>query len=126
MVRLSHAEFQDLAAHFAVRLDDTKTATDLGAPWYPYCSLGNLEHLARLLGPDTTLLDLAGDLPVLDVGCADGDLSFLLESLGCSMTAVDYAPTNSNGMAGVRPLKELLGSKVGIIDMDLDNQFRLP
>ena len=49
-------------------------------------------------------LDLTGGDPVLDLCCADGDLSFFLESLGCSVTAVDLPQTNYNRMAGVRAM----------------------
>lgn len=63
--------------------------------WYPYRTLTNLEHLDRLLtGERRRLLELIGDRPVLDAGCADGDLSFWLESLGCQVQALDCYRTN--------------------------------
>jgi len=95
--------------------------------WYPYRSLSGLATLDRLLtGEHRRLLALAGDDPVLDLGCADGELSFFLESLGCRVHAVDYPDTNCNGMQGVRALKRELGSAVEILAADLDAQFTLP
>lgn len=95
--------------------------------WYPYNSLSSLAVLVKLLtGENRRLLALAGDDPVLDLGCADGELSFFLESLGCRVHAVDYPETNTNGMQGVRALKRELHSEVEILAADLDSQFVLP
>lgn len=95
--------------------------------WYPYRSLSGLVLIEKLLsGPWRNLLALAGDDPVLDLGCADGELAFFLESLGLRVHAVDYPETNVNGMEGVRALREELGSSVEILGVDLDAQFTLP
>lgn len=95
--------------------------------WYPYRSLSGLAILDRLLtGERRRLLALAADDPVLDLGCADGELAFFLESLGCQVHAVDFPDTNCNGMQGVRALKRELGSSVEILAADLDTQFALP
>lgn len=95
--------------------------------WYPYRSLSGLTLIEKLLtGERRYLLALAGEDPVLDLGCADGELAFFLESLGLRVHAVDYPETNSNGMEGVRALKEELGSSVEILGVDLDAQFSLP
>jgi hypothetical protein len=89
--------------------------------------LSNVGHLDRLLsGPHRVLSDLLADKPVLDIGCADGDLAFFLESLGARVHAIDHPVTNHNGMRGVRALKEALGSKLEIATVDLDRQFTLP
>lgn len=95
--------------------------------WYPYDTAGNLKHLDKLLtGRRRFLLALAGDEPVLDIGCGDGDLAFWLESLGCQVHALDFPRTNSNAMRGVRRLKQALGSSVEIWEVDLDAHFVLP
>lgn len=70
-------------------------------------------------------MSLIGRGPVLDVGCGDGDLAFFLESLGSTVRAIDYGPTNHNQMRGVRTLKTALNSSVEIYEADLDSQFRL-
>lgn len=95
--------------------------------WYPFNSLANLLTLEKLLTGDARrLLDLAGGKPILDVGCADGDLAFFFESLGCAAQAIDNPVTNFNAMRGLRALKAQLGSAVEIWSMDLDSQFALP
>ena len=95
-------------------------------PWYPYDSLGSIFELTKLLtGEWRYALDLAGGDPVLDVACADGDVAFFLESLGCRVEAIDLPHTNFNRMAGIRALKQGLGSAVEIREVDLDAQFTL-
>src|SRR6266705_2503463 len=95
--------------------------------WYPYDSLSNFNALQRVLtGRLQTLLDELKGALVLDIGTADGDLAFFLESLGFRVTAIDYAGTNFNGMQGIRRLKEALNSQVEIISTDLDSRFDLP
>jgi hypothetical protein len=95
--------------------------------WYPYDSLANVYQLERLLGARYDfLLQGAQANGVLDIGCADGDLAFLFESLGCSVTAVDHPLTNHNHMCGIRALLPLLCSKIGVHEIDLDSQFSLP
>jgi tRNA (mo5U34)-methyltransferase len=69
---------------------------------------------------------LAGELPILDIGCADGATSFYLERHGFKLDVIDHPPTNFNGMRGVRTLKRALRSRIGIHAVDLDAQFRLP
>ena len=99
----------------------------LSFPWYPYDSMGNFGQLERLLsGPNRRLLDLADGRPIADIGGADGDVAFFLETLGQEVDFVDYPPTNMNGLRGVKALKQALGSSIAIHETDLDSQFRLP
>lgn len=95
--------------------------------WYPYGTLANFEHLNRLLtGSNRQLLTLIGNAPVADIGAADGDSAFFFESLGFDAHVVDHAPTNFNGCRGVRLLKESMGSRSQIHEVDLDARFDLP
>jgi tRNA (mo5U34)-methyltransferase len=120
-------ELAAAAARFDGRLAEVKRQIRAGFAWYPYHSLANFDHLERLLcGENRRLLRLIGDDPVLDVGAGDGDVAFFLESLGCRVHAVDHPIPNHNGMAGIRALKEALGSSVEIHAVDLDSQFALP
>lgn len=110
------------------RLHAARAAIDADFPWYPYSTLGNVAHLnAMLTGENRKLEQLAGGLPVADIGAADGDLAFVLEDLaGWQVDIVDTAATNMNGLRGARALRDHLGSRVQVHDVDLDRQFELP
>jgi hypothetical protein len=118
------------SAAFRRKLDVAKQA--LGPqefPWYPYDTFGSSRALDALLLPDAVeiLKKLAGAAPVLDLGCGDGGLSFFFESLGvAAIDAVDYPPTNHNGMRGIRKLKEAMNSSVAIYSSDIDAGFAPP
>ena len=95
--------------------------------WYPYDSFSIIPLFQPLLSrAPGGLLDLIGDAPVADIGCADGDLGFFLEWLGCRVDAIDNGRTNYNDLKGARAVKRSLKSSVEIHDMDLDTQFTLP
>ncbi len=121
-------EVKDRAMIFMRALEEKKKALAPSAfSWYPYGTLHNFSNLDALLtGQHRLLLDSVGDEPIVDIGCADGDLAFFLESLGCKVRVTDYGPTNYNGMQGVRLLKNSLSSSVEIHETDLDAQFTLP
>ncbi len=127
-VRIEISQLVEQANQFQTLLDKIKAQlTGIDFPWYPYDTLGNLVHLDALLtGERRYLLDLVDREMVLDIGCADGALSFFLESLGCQVRAVDWPATNYNGLRGIRELKRALGSSVDICARDLDRQFDLP
>jgi SAM-dependent methyltransferase len=115
------------ASRLRPRLEELKAADHPGFEWYPYDSLSNAAHLLKLFGPDEgTLLDAARSRGVLDLGCADGDMSFLFESLGCPVTAVDNAATSHNEMRGVECLRERLGSRIELCDIDIDRREPFP
>lgn len=113
---------------FRRELDRKKKAlapADFG--WYPYGILNNFHLLNRLLtGEHREFLSRVGDGLIVDIGAADGDIAFFLESLGYRLHVADFPPTNFNGCRGVRLLKESLGSQIEILETDLDAQFRLP
>ncbi len=97
--------------------------------WYPYDSLAILPILAQMLrGERRDLVALAGTAPILDIGCADGSLSFFFESLGCRVVAIDHPDSNHNHMLGFERLRTLLRSSVELqlqdIDYGLDLQGR--
>jgi tRNA (mo5U34)-methyltransferase len=94
--------------------------------WYSFDSFGNLTHLDALLPRGIeSVVKLAGEDPVADIGTGDGDLAFLLESLGCSVVAMDWPGTNANRMLGVDLMKRQLRSSVEIREVELDERFRL-
>src|SRR5260370_10026262 len=116
------------AKEFGEKLAVLKAAIAPGPfTWYPYESLSALAALDQTISGDSRfLLKLAGGDPILDVGCADGDLAFFLESLACRVEAIDNPITNFNAMCGVRELKKALHSAVEIHAIDLDSYFGLP
>jgi tRNA (mo5U34)-methyltransferase len=122
------AELLTEASAFNARLEEVKrrlAPRDFG--WYPYGSLSNFAHLDRLLtGDNRALLDLAKGRVILDIGAADGDTAFFLESLGQRVHVIDYPPTNFNGCRGFRALRGALDSQVALTEIDLDSQFALP
>ncbi len=121
-------ELSRSAKDFRREFEDTKArAAEKGFPWYPYDSMSNFDALDRLLtGANRDFGRLAGGLPILDIGCADGATSFFLERAGFKVDVVDNPPTNFNGMKGLYRLKEALQSSVNIHSADLDSQFTLP
>jgi len=115
------------ASRLRERLAAAKTRARPQCEWYPYDSLSNVRQLERLLGSRyDSLLQGAQSSGVLDIGCADGDLAFLFESLGCRVTAVDHPLSNHNHMRGIRALRNLLDSSIDIHEINLDSQFSLP
>lgn len=113
---------------FAERLRALKEQT--ASPefeWYPYDSLGSFRLLGDFLtGDRRDLRKLCGAGPVLDLCCADGDLSFFLESEGCLVRAVDWPLTNHNYLRGFRRLHASLASRVELHELNLDARFELP
>src|SRR2546430_5013483 len=107
--------------------DDAKRkASPQNFDWYPYDCFANLFYMQHLLQrAKLTLDEVGGGAPMLDVGAADGALSFFLESLGYPVHACDHAGTNINRMQGLRTLAATLGSRIEIHDMDLDGRFEL-
>ena len=122
------AEIAQQAKAYRLELDSIKerlAPQEFG--WYPYGTLLNFVLLEKLLSRENRhLLDLAGDAPIADIGAADGDSAFFLETLGYRAHAVDYPPTNFNGCRGMRMLKDALGSSIEIREVDLDAHFELP
>ena len=120
-------DLRSLAESFRARLQAARSRAREDFEWYPHDTLANLLAIERLAGSDSErLLGLADGKPILDVGCADGELAFFLETLGCEVHAIDNPVTNFNGMLGVRALGDDLQSSVLVSSTDLDAQFALP
>jgi tRNA (mo5U34)-methyltransferase len=115
----------DLAAEarlFRTRLNSAKKAIAPDFEWYPYDSLSNVSHLTQLLGSSSEdVWQAAAEGGVLDLGCGDGDLSFLFESLGYRVTAFDYPVSNHNCMRGIWALQRRLQSRVSVQEVDVDS-----
>jgi 2-polyprenyl-3-methyl-5-hydroxy-6-metoxy-1,4-benzoquinol methylase len=112
---------------FATKLSKIKKDNPIEGGWYGYDILSNLVHLDRLLsGENRSLFGRLGNKAVADIGCADGDLGFFLETLGYEIDFVDWPATNWNGLRGVRRLVELLNSGAQVHAVNLDEYFALP
>lgn len=122
------AELRKRARKFSTELQRVKDHNPPeGLSFYGYDILSNLVHLDRLLtGANRDLFSALEGQRIADVGAADGDLSFFLESVGLAADIIDYGPTNWNGLRAARHLKSALGSSVGIHEIDLDAYFELP
>jgi len=89
--------------------------------WYPYNILANVPRLQRLLdAAGLGLPEPKHGLPVLDIGAADGHMSFLFERLGHEVDAIDHPATNFNYMNGIRQLAGSLNSAIRIHDINFD------
>src|SRR5690606_3981529 len=122
------AELNKKAQLFKAQLDSAKSVPALEAiPWYPYGSLDNFFLVDQMLADDDRgVFQDARGAPVADVGAADGDTAFFLESEGYEVDVLDFGPTNYNGLAGVRALAHQLRSNIGIHELDLDARFAMP
>lgn len=116
---------------FKRKLNAIKTSTtfdDKNLFWHPYDSLSNLYEIGEILsGQNYDLLSLAGGYAVADIGAADGDLAFFLESCGIkNIHVIEYGPTSCNRLQGVRLLAKALNSSVAVHEINLDAFFELP
>jgi len=94
--------------------------------WYPYDSLMAVPYqIDPLLQAGGDILNTEKSLPLLDLGCGDGDLAFFFESLGFRVVAVDCQRANFNQMRGVEALKTALGSSVSVQSTDLDGHCQI-
>lgn len=116
-----------LSQIYRTQLNKLKEATNEKSFWYPYGILDNFLHLNNLLTGNNRSLLTKGILEkIADIGAADGDLAFFLETLGFKVDIIDHAPTNFNHLQGAQLLKTALNSSVNIYDIDLDSKFSLP
>src|SRR5258706_423005 len=119
------------AAEFGRYLDDVKARTEPPPwGWYPFKILpGFIDHFDQLLtGKHRDLLEEPTNLRVADMGAADGDLSFFLETVGFEVDLFEGGPSwvSDKRMLPPRRLKETLGSKVALHEIDMDHDFTLP
>ncbi len=115
-----------LALPFIKRLQSIKAEHEPdGFTWYGYDTMANVWHVEKLLDGKFEDLLRQAEGPIADIGVADGDLGFFLESLGRDVHLFDWPATNWNGMRGVRRMHELLASKARVSEVDLDSQFGL-
>lgn len=120
------SDLQERAANYATSLKLQRQQLAPAEFWYPYGTMSNFNIISSLLtGPNRTLLRDINPKRAADIGAADGDVAFFLEQEGWDMTIIDNPPTNWNGLRGAKLFKEATGSKVRIVETDLDAQFTL-
>jgi tRNA (mo5U34)-methyltransferase len=124
---LSPAALAERAREFDRKLIEVRAAIDPRFLWYPYHSLATFALLVPVLEKaQTTVAELAASESIVDIGCADGDCGFFLESLGHSVVAVDNPGTSHSALRGFRLLRERLGSAIELVEADVDEDLRLP
>lgn len=111
---------------FEKRLRAAKDQLEPPTFWYPHDTLGNLITFGQLETGERLTLEALRGLTIADIGAADGDVAFFLETLGNRVDIVEHGPTNFNGLRGATRMKEHLGSSVTISDVNLDDAFTLP
>lgn len=120
-------DFIDCAKQFERRLEETKSSTPHeGFQWSPGRSLTSLDLAIPAIGEHFAAFRNGVECgAMLDIGCGDGDLSYLFASLGYDITAIDFPAANFNGMAGVRALQERLHLPVRVQEINVDVSFEL-
>ena len=91
--------------------------------FYPYGIMNNFIHLENLLKGNNleNFFQNLSNKNILDIGAADGDMSFYFKKIGFNPTIVEYNRTNFNGLEGAKKLNEYLKTNIDIIDYDIDN-----
>lgn len=121
------SEWSQQAIAFGPNLEARKLRLAPAEEWYPYGTLNNFHVLDGLLtGNNRDLSAFLDAGPIADIGAADGDLAFLLHSVGYEVDIIDNGPTNFNGLRGARLLAADVEPGVTVHEVDLDAQFRLP
>lgn len=115
---LSEAEFLDYLSELKAKNSDIS--------WYPFSELDSfLWQIKSVMNQDWEPLVKPG-IRVLDVGSGDGDLSFYLETQGCTVHVLDNESTNYNRCRGVQRIKRELRSNVEILVQNIDYNITLP
>jgi hypothetical protein len=89
--------------------------------WYPYSSITGMGMMAQVTSGLTIKMET-----VLDIGAADGDISFLFSNAGAKVHAIDHRQSNFNDGEGFLRLNNEFGDRVSITFTDIDFGFSLP
>src|SRR5438067_13283218 len=120
------AELRQRAVDFGRQLDEVKARTEPPSwGWYPFKILpAFIDYFDQLLtGENRRLIEAPADMRVADIGAADGDLSFFLETVGYEVDLYEGGASwfSEKRMLPPRRLKEALGSNVTLHEIDLDS-----
>jgi tRNA (mo5U34)-methyltransferase len=120
---MNGTSLEQQALAYNKELDTLKEPLKDQVSWYPYGTLFNFIHLKSIFNKFPLDSLIGQTKQTLDIGAADGDLAFFLETLGYHSDIIDFPPTNYNNLKGAKLLKEHLKSKINIYERDLDSQF---
>jgi hypothetical protein len=122
---LDGEKLNELSYSFDKKLSSLKKLSNESFDFYPYGILNNFIHLKKIFNKYPLNILANSKNEILDIGAADGDLSFFLETLGFKLSIVENKLSNFNSLKGVFYLKKTLHSKVQILECDIDQQFKL-
>lgn len=95
---------------------------------YPYDTLSaNLDPIFALLegaGEDELLSSLSPKY-IADIGCANGDLSFVLAMCGYRVISVDFSFGHDQAPFVVSRVADALGLPIAVVDQSIDTEFRI-
>jgi tRNA (mo5U34)-methyltransferase len=91
-------------------------------PWYNYDSFANFQFMKEHFkgAGQEAFAGIETGKRIVDIGAADGDTSFFLESLGGDVTIIDNPSTNANDCRAILEMRAAIHSKAKVIMSDLD------
>jgi 2-polyprenyl-3-methyl-5-hydroxy-6-metoxy-1,4-benzoquinol methylase len=117
-MNLSGDYLEAKSVDFSNKLNSIKSKHQI--QWYPYGILHNFHNLKSIFNEYP--LDTLTVGKILDCGAADGDLGFILESLGYSVECIENRSTNFNRGVGLETLRHELNSNLEINFIDLNSK----
>jgi tRNA (mo5U34)-methyltransferase len=122
----STREFLERRAELYDIVSNSPEITAAGVQLYPYDIVGSnfpvIVELLRTSGSADFLSEKAIKT-VLDVGGANGDLSFIFAQAGFETTLVDLSMSYQNGPLVASLINRQLGNNVRVVDLSVDGYF---
>ena len=103
---------EQMAVEFEKKLKTVKTDAAPQFGWYPYGTLSNFYHLKTIFNKYPLENLIGPTYRTLDIGAADGDLAFFMETLGYRADIIDYPPGFPGGEGGQCPVSDQCGGSV--------------
>lgn len=95
-----------------------------GGTVYPYDIIhANVDPLCRLMIDAGFTSELDPDASVVDIGCANGDLSYALALSGFKVSAIDWSYAHDQAPAFVRAVSNRNGFDIAVADLSVDQYF---
>lgn len=121
------SQYAKEAVKFEKEMAKTKKRLSVDFDWYPWPIMNNMNIIDMLLTDNNRnfFSNFEKGASFIDIGAADGDLSFFWERKGFKGTIIDHPQTNYNGLKAAETLKKEFNSNVDILVQDIDTQFKL-